>query len=689
LWPRPLGEARANSLTVQPEGLLTADGQLLRALSCQSVDVRSLDPTRRDAITVAFERLLRSLEVELHISVRVRRLTPEQMEPDGAGDLDRAQVDHWRAHLRAAPVHRRTIFIGARGDAIAVDREVGRITDALLAAGMSCAPVDGATLAAVVGGSLASGASSWREGVTGLRLGGELVNALTLQRLPGIAVSAGWLAPLLLVRTPCDIAISFTREDEATAMRLLGRRLRDLGAHRLHELDRGFVPDAGVAAGYEAAAALRARLAQNAGRPLRLTVGVVTRETAGDAGALQRVRAAVGAMLATARVEHFRHAATAAATWGLAPWPDPGKLIDSRAGAMCLPFVSASADDGAGYRLGHLREDGLPVRLDIFDSARYANANIGIFAASGQGKSFLIGGILMEARRTGTEAIVVDPEGEYRSLVEATGGRWLDLVTEAPINPFDAADGEDPTAAVVDTVSLLCAGLGDVDRAHVDAAARRAIARRHGKGAPLLRECLADLAESAPRIALVVGRHVDGPLRGFLDAPTSPHWSDGFIAVGHRDIRDELVPVTTMLLARFLWHRVRHDRRRRHIVLDEAGMLAAHPALRGLLGQLARRCRKYGSSLVVATQNVNDLLKSDDGQVVAGNCAVVFCGGHRAHEAQLMQRTFGLTDDQGRAIETAGRGDFLLLAGHRRAAITVNLPPLYAERIRGAVRPPA
>ena len=141
------------------------------------------------------------------------------------------------------------------------------------------------------------------------------------------------------------------------------------------------------------------------------------------------------------------------------------------------------------------------------------------------------------------------------------------------------------------------------------------------------------------------------------------------------------MPVTTLLLGQLLWDLVRRVPRRRHIILDEVGMLTGHPALRQLLAQLARRCRKHGSSLVVATQNVQDLLRSDEGVVVASNCALVFCGGHRAVEVAAMERAFGLTVEQQRRLERAPRGEFLFVAGGRRGMIEVDLPQAYRELI--------
>ena len=79
----------------------------------------------------------------------------------------------------------------------------------------------------------------------------------------------------------------------------------------------------------------------------------------------------------------------------------------------------------------------------------------------------------------------------------------------------------------------------------------------------------------------------------------------------------EHVAAATLIVARWLWELVRRDRRRRHIVFDEVGALCVHRPLRDLLVQLARRCRKYGASLVVATQNSQDLLGTDEGSVIA------------------------------------------------------------------------
>ncbi len=679
------------ALRVDGSHILTPDGLRAGVLLCDEVDLLAMEPWRREAATSALEALLRSLAAELVLAVHVRRAhpSPDPHMATPAGHLTAALERHWRQRLETAPAFHRTVTAAIRHpDPTTLERELAAVSDALTASGIPLQRLDGAALGAHLDrAGLELRRMAWVEGARQAWLGERMARAAVLDRLPGGRVDAGWLAALLRVPAEADIAVHLSPTPVQVANRLLGRRLRHLSAHRLMEGERGLVPDAGVETGLEAAARLRDRLARNTGRPLRLWLTAVA--LGQDREALElawgRLHGAFGATSARPRSGHFEHLAAALSTWGLGPPPGPGKLVDSHAAASCAPWLQTRIDDPGGYRIGRMVDGGLPVAIAPFAEEHHANANIGIFAASGQGKSFLIGGLLIEARRLGAEAIVVDPEGEYRPLVERLGGAWLDLVSEAAINPFDlGSDAEGACAAVADVCALLCPGITEEERAAVEEAARVAQEAARAAGAPArLRGCLDPLLRDAPRVARVLGRFLDGPLAGFLDRPTSAAWSLPLLAVGHREVREELVPVTTLLLGRMLWDLVRRVPRRRHIVLDEVGMLSAHPALRDLLAQLARRSRKYGSSLVVATQNVGDLLRTEEGTVVASNCAVVLCGGHRAVEVAAMERAFGLTAEQRRRLESAPRGEFLLVAGSRRGMVRVDLPHAYGEIIAG------
>ncbi|MGD0833049.1 MAG: DUF87 domain-containing protein [Candidatus Dormibacteria bacterium] len=676
------------SVRLAGDRILTADGCSLGVLACGDVDLLAVEPWRREAAIGALEEFLRGLCAELIFTIRIRRLRQEGVPDSHAGRLTAALEAHWRLRLETEQVFHNHVAAAIRhADGEVVEGELGRLATCLETAGVPARRLGGRRLADHLGDiGLGARPLAWHDRPGGARLGGRLVRTAVLDRLPGGGVDAGWLAALARCAAECDVAIRLSPTPDRRATGLLNRRMRELGAHQILETERGMVPDAGVESGLQAARRLSDRLARNAGRPMRLwlTAAALGDDPESLKRSWGRLQAAFGASLVAPRPGHFEHLGGVLAAWGLGPPVGPGKLVDSHAAASCVPWLQTTIADPDGYRIGRMADSGLPVRLSPFDERHHANANIGIFAASGQGKSFLIGTLLIEARRHGTEAIVIDPEGEYRELVESLGGEWLDLVTQASINPFDLGDDGGAAVAVVEVCSVLCDGIDEVERAAVEAAARRAQAEARERGdRPRLRQCLGPLEESGPRVATVLRRFLDGPLSGFLDRPTVPTWTHPLVAVGSREVPEELVPVTTLLLGGMLWELVRRVPRRRHIILDEAGMLTSHPALRRLLSQLARRCRKYGSSLVVATQNVQDLLRSEEGTVVASNCAVVLCGGHRAVEVAAMERAFGLTETQHRRLERAPRGEFLLIAGERRGMIQVDVPTLYRQMICG------
>ncbi len=514
---------------------------------------------------------------------------------------------------------------------------------------------------------------------------------------PAIRSRLGWLAPLLTVQAECDITINLEPAPLSEALGRLNRRLRDFSAHRMLEEERGALGDVHVDIGVDAATALRERLARNLGRPLRMSVIAAARGRSLDElrARSDTLRLGFASALIGVEVTHFRHLEAALATLPVGAGPRPSsKLVDSTAAATCVPWVEAGCSDPGGYRLGAAIRSKLPIRVAPFDVRQHPNPNIAVFAASGHGKSFAIGALVLEAAVAAVNSVIIDPEGEYRGLVKALGGRYLELApgSDAAVNVFEGAadDPEAAVAAVVDLVTVLCGDrLGDVERAVVDSAARDALQRASAeRRTPLLEDCLPTLNAEARPVAMVVRRFCTGGLGALFNRPTSLAVDSGVCAISLRDMPAEHVAAATLIVARWLWELVRRDRRRRHIVFDEVGALCVHRPLRELLVQLARRCRKYDASLVVATQNAQDLLSSDEGSVIATNCAVVLLGGHRAAETQRMERAFGLTEAQRSFLETASRGEFLLLAGDRRVAMQVEVPDLHRAILTGPTETP-
>ena len=666
------------------------DGQLSAVLATSDLDIDALDPARKAAAAAAFARMCHTLERPMQLLIRVRRMTtPDTPPATGAhADFDNAMRQYWADQIRDGERHTRHVFVILSATTSgALDSACAQACDRLGALGVGAHRLDGDALVdAVTDGFDCDAGTRWSEYREYVAHGDLVVCGHALQRLPGHPVSPGWLAPLLGVQAEADIAIHLDPAALGDALGRLNRRLRDFSAHRMLEMERGALGDVHVDIGLDAATALRERLARNLGRPLHLSVVATARAHSFDElhARSDMLRLGFASALIGVEVTHFRHMAAHVTTLPLGINAlRAGKLVDSTAAATCIPWVEAGCSDPDGYRLGAATRSGLPVRVAPFDTSRHANPNIAVFAASGHGKSFAIGTLVLEAAVAGVNSVIIDPEGEYRGLVTALGGRYLELApgTDAAVNVFEGAadDPEETVAAVVDLVTVLCGdGLGDVERAVVDAAARAALQHALSEHrTPLLEDCLATLDIEARPVAMVVRRFCTGGLGALFNRPTSLAVDSGVCAISLRDMPPEHVAAATLIVARWLWELVRRDRRRRHIVFDEVGALCVHRPLRDLLVQLARRCRKYSASLVVATQNAQDLLGTDEGSVIATNCAVVLLGGHRAAETARMERAFGLTEAQRSFLETASRGEFLLLAGDRRVAMRIEVPELH------------
>lgn len=661
----------------------------MAALVLEPLDLTAAEPAMQAACLEVTARLLSSIGGPLQFLVRRRRVdapvgpSPADAEPV-ARSLDEAVRNHQAELLRAVPAFRNRVFAvvrRAQADGAALQREVAMAAEMLRSAGLRSTVAGAADLDEAGFDPRAAG---HEERARWVAVTGGALCGLELERLPGRPVGLGWLHPVLTAPAPFDASLHLVPVTGAAAHRLVERRLRNLTADRLLDMDRGRIGAAAVDVGLEAASSLRDRLARNEVRPLRLSldIAVMGADPTEAHCAAEVVRAAAAGAGLRLRHAHLRHAATVRSTLPAGAAPLGGKLVDSAAAATCLPLTETVCDDPRGYRLGLTRRAGAPVAVDVFDTGHHSNANVAVFATSGHGKSFTLGALVLEAAARGVGALIVDPEGEYQRVVHAAGGQYLRLGSPGAgaLSVFDAAPSpEESVPVAVDLVNILCGGvLTEVERARVDAALHDTVASaaRAGRSA-LLGDCLPLLERTAPRSATVLRRVCSGSLGAIFNRRSDIDLAGDLCAISLRDLPHEFVPAATLLIAQWLWTRVRRERRRRHIVLDEVGALCVHPPLRELLVQLARRCRKYGASLVVATQNVEDLLRSEEGSVVATNCATVLLGGHRAAEAARMERAFGLTEGQRRFVEHAARGEFLLLAGRRRCEIRVDVPELH------------
>ena len=251
------------------------------------------------------------------------------------------------------------------------------------------------------------------------------------------------------------------------------------------------------------------------------------------------------------------------------------------------------------------------VELDPFDHRVCQNANVGIFAPSGGGKTFFT---KVLARRyllltDNTDVIVIDRKHEYRPLCEAMGGQFLRVAPSSPhrINPFDLPPS-DPTgegSALLDHIQQVL-GLLDVllaepgqrlsltERAVLDRAIKETYElagitqdlATQGNAPPTMASLQAVLdaeAEAeldtnrtiAGSLAERLGVFTSGSLAGgLLSGQTNVSLDSRLVVFGIEELPDHLWPFAMYLIAGCVWQQVRRRPDRQRLLVGRRGLVA-------------------------------------------------------------------------------------------------------------------
>ncbi len=518
-----------------------------------------------------------------------------------------------------------------------------------------------------------------RERVTGIGWAGWWVECLRLSTLPRVPIEAGWLWQLVGESQDLDLTVSISPLAAGAADRRLRHRLRELAAREL-QADAG-MPDPALVVERAAATRLREVLARGDGRAFEVGISMAV-----GGGPVAEVRAA------TARLR--RRALGMRAQ--LAPaWLDEGpalleargcgrprrsftRLLTTPELATFWPWLDGPGElEPGSCRIGrHLRTQG-PVGLKLAASAAAPNSNCCVIAASGAGKSYLARVVGTAQARAGTLTVVVDPENEHRAWCEAVGGRYLVLGRGGGFgfNVFEAATPEEGELAARELVELLAGPLSPPESgAFLEACA----AARPGDGsrAPVLADLLGTLAADphGRSLAARLRPWVEGQAGLLFSAPGRGPEVARALGVGLRDLPEGWRAGASFLVSHWLWAWAQRHPGPKQVIIDEAGLLAVQPRLAELMGQMARRLRKYSGSLLLLTQTPRDLEVEGFGELVAGNSATLLVGSASGPGVQRLKSGFHLGDEDCEWLQRCARGEFLMLAGASRARVRVEAP---------------
>jgi len=538
-----------------------------------------------------------------------------------------------------------------------------------------------------------------------VRLEHQYVRVLAVTGYPR-TVSPGWLNPLLTFAEPLEVSMHLTPLASGPMLSTLSHKLVALHSSRLLADRQGRLSDPERETAYEDVERLRDALQRGVEHVFSVSLYVQVRATsplALDALTL-RVERTLAGMLAHSRV----------ALWeqdrGFRSCLPQGQdqlavyhNFDTTSLATMFPFSASNLTMPRGLLYGIASESHAPVLVDPFDDA-LDNSNLAVFATSGAGKSYFCKLLLLRALLQGIEALIVDPEDEYRLLCQAVDGQYVRLAGSSPhqLNPFDLApldpadgEGRDPLAEQVAAVTALLECMltdaatplpaherGLLDRAiyqtYAGAAIHPGVTASYARPAPLLRDLYAVLAASADSGARQLADELHRFVHGALDRPC--------VVFNLQALEPELRPIGIQLVTNFVWQQVRRRRRPRLLVVDEAWSLLQYPQGAMFLASMARRARKYSLGLVTITQDVADALATPHGRTVLTNAASALLLKQSASTIELVANAFALSSAERQYLLAAAKGEGLFCCRGARVALRIVASPKEHELATTAPR---
>jgi type IV secretory pathway VirB4 component len=329
----------------------------------------------------------------------------------------------------------------------------------------------------------------------------------------------------------------------------------------------------------------------------------------------------------------------------------------------------------------------------LFDRFSLENYNSVTFATAGAGKSYCTKLEILRSLMFDADVLVIDPEDEYKYMVEATGGKYfnISLNSEHHINPFDIAPpGEGESASdilrsnIINLVGLFRIMLGGLTQEE-DAIIDRAITETYALKditpdsdfkniePPLMSDFELVLAgmEGADSLVQRLSKYTKGTWAGFINRPSNIDINKKFVVFSIRDIEDELKPVAMYIVTHHIWNLVKKVRKKRLLVIDEAWWMMKSEDTASFLFGLAKRGRKYYLGLSTITQDVGDFLNSPYGLPIVTNSSIQVLLKQSPAVIDNIQKTFNLTDEEKYLLLESDVGEGIFFVGLKHVAIKV------------------
>lgn len=417
------------------------------------------------------------------------------------------------------------------------------------------------------------------------------------------------------------------------------------------------------------------------------------------------------------------------------PFPKLNKKFFDKTKRNCLqdgaatlfPFTTFELIHDDGLYIADDLATGSPVIPDFFNKkAGYTNPHIFVCGETGAGKSVTIMLTALRARIKQMPVFIIAPEkqDEFRRLCNNIGGQFVSIGNGSPnrINIFDVfvpSQKALETRSILDSSeaiggSLLEQKINDLMKffkLHIGDAPDEipllndAILETYNKFGmnedneslwvdsshtklkefPTMSDLVKTLEEmeakgisGVTRLRRLIAMLTKGTGAHF-DGKTNVDVNNDFFVIGLEHNSSEFLGMSIYVAMEYMWNRVKEDRTvQKMIIMDEWWKMAYNEVAAERTMEIARLARAYGCSLIIATQQMNDVMAIEDGKfgnAVLNSCATKIVMKLQEKDVLAIKEMIDLTDDECLAIQEFNPGQALMITGNNRMRVQFTPSP--------------
>lgn len=505
-------------------------------------------------------------------------------------------------------------------------------------------------------------------------------------------VTANWLYTLITFDHPLYISMYIYPTESKTVLEELKRKIAEMEATIESDMKAGKVVDPSVQVQLDDALSLQAELAKGAERFFQFGLYItIPADTMDELNTISKqIDSTLSSLLiiakqATLEMEEGFKSTLPMFYDKLSVW----RNMDTTSLAMTFPFSTASLTRNEGILYGVNQHDG---SLIIFDRFTLENANSVILGKSGGGKSFLVKLEALRLLMMEIDVMILDPENEYQKLTQSMGGEFVEFssASQYRINPFDLAtkdpEPDELSNKILNLHGLMRVIMGELTPAQ-DALLDRALVLTYrekgitqdpstfGIQPPLLEDLykifLGMETPEAKELADRLEKFVRGSAAGIFNQQSNFDIKNPLTVFGIRDLEENLRPVAMYIVLDYIWNRVRREKKKRVLVVDEAWYLIKNKDSGTYLHNFAKRARKYFLGMTTITQDVEDFLSTEEGKAIITNSSLQIILKQSTAAVEKITETFFLTGGEKHFLLSAGVGEGLFFAGQSHVGFRV------------------